>query len=598
MMVVQTVPTVKVSYTNADWRSLREELLARIPVLSEGRWTDLNESDLGIALIELLVGMQDEMLFYLDKKFSESQLPTARQRVNVKNLLKLIAYDMSGYAAGSGQVSISVQPSSSAPKYGTVNGHANSILVPAGTELVGRSDSTETVTFYTTDDCYLTPPGPNVQGYAIVGVVQGRKLTSPEVFAADGTTNQRYVLRTENVARDLLIVKVGTTENSALSWSRVSSFLTSEANDTVFVTTDDEKGNVYVQFGDGKFGKIPALGQNIYVYPVITLGAVGNLPAGTITQVLSSVEDADGNPVNLTATNTNAISGGGDPETIEIAKRNGPALLSALFRAMSKNDYIALTQSISGVDKANAWGEQEEDHPNIKLINRVMVTFLALDTNGNLIDPDSAQYATIEENVSVLLEERKPVTTRIVFKAPEYVDLIVTATVAVDRTKYDPAIVAADVKLAVQDYFAYANVNFGQDARQSLVAKLISSVPGVSWATVKLSQSTYGTISLPPGMKIMTQVGWTETTPDFADISVSRWQLIRISDFDADNNAVFGYRADGSVIEHVRITTTTNVDSPVPDPMPDPCVYTGTDTTGNSTGDNTGDSTVTRGVNG
>jgi len=542
-------PIARVQYTNADFRTLRQELLARIPFLTSGKWSDLNESDIGIAIVELLIGMQDQNLFYLDKKFLESQLPTARQRVNVKNLLKLIAYDVPGYVSASGQVTISVAPSATPPAYGTVNGHANSILIPLATELSGRSEVADAVSFYTIEDRYLTQPQAGASGAVTVGVIQGQRLTSPETFQGDGTANQRYVLRVQNVARDLLTVKIGSTENSAIPWVRVTTFLTSKANDQIFEAVEDEKGNVYIQFGDGKFGKVPPLGQNIYVYAVITLGTTGNLAAGTVTQVTSSVLDTNGSPVSLTASNVQAMTGGADPETIEIAKRNGPAQLSALFRAMSKRDYIALAQLIQGVDKANAWGEQEELHPNIKLFNRVMVTFLALDSNGNLIDPLSPEYAVIRSQVSTLLEERKPVTTRVVFEQPQWVDLIVSTQVAVDRTLYDENIIASEAKLAVQDYFSYVNVTFGQDARQSLVSKLLLTVPGVSWATVQLAQ----------------RKGSTETAPSYGDIPVSRWELIRINDFDQQGNPVLGTDASGKVIEHVRIFTTTQVDAPTPD---------------------------------
>lgn len=565
-------PLAKVSYVNTDWASLRDELTARIPVLTGGRWTDLNVSDLGIAIVELLIGLQDEQLFYLDKRFSESQLPTAVQRASVKNLLKLIGYDVPGYGAAGGQVTISVAPSASPPVYGTVNGHANSILIPKATVLLGQSDVAQAIPFYTTEDKYLAPPGPGGASGILVDVVQGQQV-SPEVFPADGTASQQYVLRTQQVDRNLLIVKVGSSEVSALPWSLATTFLTAEAQDHVYQSFEDANGNVYVQFGDGNFGAIPQLGDNIYVYPVVTLGSGGNVAAGTITQVSSTVVDTNGNPVGLTATNVNAMTGGADPETIETAKRNGPALLSALFRAMSKNDYIALTESISGVDKANAWGEQEETHPNIKLINRVMVVFLALDTNGNLVNPVSPQYAQIQTEVQALLEERKPVTTRIVFKAPEWIDLLVTVTVAVDRTLYDPAIVASDVTLAIQDFFSYANVDFGQDARQSLVANLISNVAGVSWVTINLSQSIAGVAPDPNNYVLRPGTGRYETIPGFVDIPVSRWQVLRINDFDQNNQATLGKDTSGNVIPHVRVITTTNIDSPIPDPMPDPCKY-------------------------
>ena len=39
-----------IAYTNKDYESLRRELLARVPQLTD-RWTDFNASDLGVVLL-------------------------------------------------------------------------------------------------------------------------------------------------------------------------------------------------------------------------------------------------------------------------------------------------------------------------------------------------------------------------------------------------------------------------------------------------------------------------------------------------------------------------------------------------------------------
>ena len=80
-----------ISYSNKDYESLRQELLARVPQLTD-RWTDFNESDLGVVLLELFCGVGDMLAYYLDAQAAEAFLPTARQRQNVINLCKLIGY--------------------------------------------------------------------------------------------------------------------------------------------------------------------------------------------------------------------------------------------------------------------------------------------------------------------------------------------------------------------------------------------------------------------------------------------------------------------------------------------------------------------------
>ena len=80
-----------ITYSNKDYDSLRQELLARVPLLTD-RWTDFNESDLGVVLLELFCGVGDMLVYYLDAQAAEAFLPTARQRQNVINLCKLINY--------------------------------------------------------------------------------------------------------------------------------------------------------------------------------------------------------------------------------------------------------------------------------------------------------------------------------------------------------------------------------------------------------------------------------------------------------------------------------------------------------------------------
>lgn len=79
------------NYSNKDYESLRRELIARVPQLTD-RWTDFNASDLGVVLLELFCGVGDMLAYYLDAQAAEAFLPTARQRQNIINLCKLIHY--------------------------------------------------------------------------------------------------------------------------------------------------------------------------------------------------------------------------------------------------------------------------------------------------------------------------------------------------------------------------------------------------------------------------------------------------------------------------------------------------------------------------
>ena len=61
-----------IGYINKDYESIRQELLAKIPQLTD-RWTDFNHSDLGVVLLDLFCGVGDMLAYYLDAQAAESR---------------------------------------------------------------------------------------------------------------------------------------------------------------------------------------------------------------------------------------------------------------------------------------------------------------------------------------------------------------------------------------------------------------------------------------------------------------------------------------------------------------------------------------------
>jgi len=69
-----TTARARLPYLNKDYLSIRRELIARIPQLTD-RWTDFNDSDLGIVLLDLFAGVGDMLAYYLDAQAAECYLP-------------------------------------------------------------------------------------------------------------------------------------------------------------------------------------------------------------------------------------------------------------------------------------------------------------------------------------------------------------------------------------------------------------------------------------------------------------------------------------------------------------------------------------------
>lgn len=89
----QVLKPPAIDYMAKDYASFRRALLDLIPTLKPS-WTERHEADIGMALLELLAYAGDQLSYYQDTVSNELFLATARQRISVRRLVRLIDYQM------------------------------------------------------------------------------------------------------------------------------------------------------------------------------------------------------------------------------------------------------------------------------------------------------------------------------------------------------------------------------------------------------------------------------------------------------------------------------------------------------------------------
>jgi len=87
----QAVAEPDLSYLARDFASFRQLLLDRLALLMPA-WTETHEPDIGMAIVELLSWVGDELSYYQDAVGTEAYLQTARRRISVRRHLTLIDY--------------------------------------------------------------------------------------------------------------------------------------------------------------------------------------------------------------------------------------------------------------------------------------------------------------------------------------------------------------------------------------------------------------------------------------------------------------------------------------------------------------------------
>lgn len=131
-------------------------------------------------------------------------------------------------------------------------------------------------------------------------------------------------------------VKVG-----GVAYSEVETFAYSKPTDTHFIIESNSAGGLDMVFGDGVFGKKPSVGQSVTGNIYITQGARGNISPAAITGTYEGCSYS-----NLSG------GGGSDYEDFETLKKRIPLSVKTLGVAITKQDYIDLTQQIPEVSQA------------------------------------------------------------------------------------------------------------------------------------------------------------------------------------------------------------------------------------------------------
>ena len=79
------------SYLARDFASFKQLLMDRLALIMPA-WTETHEPDLGVAVVELLSWVGDELSYYQDAVGTEAYLQTARLRISVRRHLTMIGY--------------------------------------------------------------------------------------------------------------------------------------------------------------------------------------------------------------------------------------------------------------------------------------------------------------------------------------------------------------------------------------------------------------------------------------------------------------------------------------------------------------------------
>ncbi|HEV2779747.1 MAG TPA: putative baseplate assembly protein [Actinophytocola sp.] len=245
-------------------------------------------------------------------------------------------------------------------------------------------------------------------------------------------------------------------------WTPVQHFAGSGPDDRHYIL-DGASGTVYfgpvIREPDGgtrQHGAVPPYGQTIRLRRYATGGGrVGNVGKGAIQTLKSSI------PFVSKVENLDAAWGGVDGETVEEAKARGPILLRTRSRAVTAEDYEAITHEaapdVARVRCVTA-GDDEVDAGAV----RVLIVPAAAQVGGKIDFSELVPGQETLERISERLDEVRLIGTRVLVSPPKYRGVTVVARV-IARPRLDKARVRAD---ALEALYKHLNpISGGPDGK-------------------------------------------------------------------------------------------------------------------------------------
>lgn len=335
----------------------------------------------------------------------------------------------------------------------------------------------------------------------MIPVQEGKSIVNEVIGVSDGTPNQRFRLAQPRLLRDSIEVTVETSPATP-AWrlrknlifsrraftpeqlaaleqqDRIRSSLAFSRNpDPDFAIETDENDITMVLFGDGQYGQIPPVGARILASYRTGGGAIGNVGAGQIKEVVRSPQLQ---VLGAKMVNRLPASGGADRESIEQAVKFAPTVFSSMQRAVTAEDYIVQARLFPGVSKARA-----------------------LATSWNFVKLFIAPTGTGEPPTDILkrdllayFEDKRMLTTFLQIENPDYVEIQIQAEIgAKPYFRNDEVLDSAE--RAVQALFEFEKVDFAEILYLSKIYEALESEPSVDHVFVSRFCRTGSTQDIP-----------------------------------------------------------------------------------------------------
>lgn len=461
------------NYTSRTYGTIKSDLLARAS-LALPEWTDRDPSDFMMQLIELWAYAGDSMHYYIDRGAGEAFLPTAQMRESVLAHANLFDYIPSNRVSATSTITVfnNLKDDDDNPL---------NVDVPMYTRFTIQHDG-KTHNVYSTGN-FTLPPGSSKIQVAEGEIVQERVLTA----SSSGRDRQSYTLPRIGVVVPSIVVRVYETEDRPVIYQYIDRLINANSGDRVFSTRTNSDGYTEITFGSSINGTAPFTGTEITATYATSKGSGGNFPAKSS----EFVSWFSAPIVGVSIRGSDTFTGGTDEESIASMKANIPNTIASQNRAVTKQDFVALTTQVPGVSKvAVEYLPPLGIDPDTGAVPNGVVKLYphSFDSDYLVTDEDQPYHRvspTIAAEIIATVAPRALLGVDVtVATQVDWTAIDIQMTVHVNR-RFVNAWVKADVMENLDRLFMFDDVFFGQKLHLGQVYQFALSVDGVDYVTIE-----------------------------------------------------------------------------------------------------------------
>ena len=312
-------------YNRKDAYSILEYLKLQAEQLSEGRWTDFSDSDIGTVFLKLMSYLADMNNFQVDKVASELYLSTCTERASAIALCSLIGYEPRHYQSASSTITLTNAVSRDIP---------NGTVIPAYSVFTNSLSTVkycnlEQQTFYNNQATFDVYEGtPTSYTYTINNI----------------STLGRIILNDYNVATNTISVTI-----NGIKYQQVDDvrFISGELGYSVHISEDRY---LYIQL-PSYWPDVISQSSVIEISYLLSNGASGRIGSNVLTRVEQMLSDQRNNVI--IAGNTASL-GGYNPETVDEMKISVPRQARTMNTIVTINDFEEVSMNVLGIADVSA----------------------------------------------------------------------------------------------------------------------------------------------------------------------------------------------------------------------------------------------------